>query len=187
MPEPTHWHNWFHYRNGLCMAVFLPIGYYLKKYFIVEKYGLKIGIVYCVLYCVTYLMLLLGTQYSEYIAAPGYTHYLVPNLRVVNGFLLIPAFLFYTVSGSVLIFWIAQKLERFPVFEYYGRTSLIIYCVHITFLILYTKMFSPYIPHSSLFGAGLLFFTIGIISLISSALVARIFEIKPMSFLIGKF
>ena len=71
-PEPSHWHNWFHYRNGLCMAVFLTIGYYLKKYHIVERYGLKIGVGYCILYCITYLMLLLRISGSQYLSAPNH-------------------------------------------------------------------------------------------------------------------
>ena len=26
MPDPAHYHNYFHYRNGLCMAIFIYIG-----------------------------------------------------------------------------------------------------------------------------------------------------------------
>ena len=187
VPEPSHWHNWFHYRNGLCMAVFLPIGYYLQKYSVVEKYGLKIGIGYCVLYCATYLMVLLKIPYAEYISAPNYTHYLVPNLRDVNGFLLIPSYLFYTVTGSVLVFWLSQKMRENRYLEYYGKTSLTIYCVHFTFLVMYTKLFSVLIPHDGFVGAGLLFTAIGAATLLSSAIMSWVFDKKPMRYLIGKF
>lgn len=187
MPEPSHWHNWFHYRNGLCMAVFLPIGYYSKKYQVVEKYGLKIGLAYCVLYVATYLMTLLDINGYRYLAAPNYSHYLVPNLAEVNGFLLIPSYILYTVAGSVLVFWLSQKIEKSITLEFFGRTSLTIYCVHFTFIMLYAQFLSRLLPHESIIDAGGLFFAIAITTLASSALVAWLFEKKPFIYIIGKF
>lgn len=187
MPEPTHWHNWFHYRNGLSMAIFLPIGYYLKKYQVVEKYVLKIGIIYCVLYCATYLMTLLEIPNANYIAAPSYTHYLVPHLADVNGFLLIPSYLFYTVAGSVMVFGLSQYIAKNSLLEFLGRTSLTIYCIHFTFLILFVRLLSCFIPYENLLGAGVIFFAIAITTITSSAFVAWIFEKKPLKYFIGKF
>ncbi len=187
MPEPSHWHNWFHYRNGLCMAVFLPVGYYLNKYKVVERYGLWIGILYCVVYCITFLMTLLEIPNSSYLAAPSYTHYLVPNLAEVNGFLLIPSYLFYTIAGSVMVFWLSQKIVKNGTLEFFGKTSLTIYCVHFTFLMLFVMTLSPLIPHENFIGAGCLFFAIAITTLASSALVAWLFEKRPLKYMIGKF
>ena len=186
-PEPSHWHNWFHYRNGLCMAVFLTIGSYLKKYQIVERYGIKIGIGYCVLYCITYLMLLLGVPGSQYLAAPNYTHYLDPNLNNVNGFLLIPSYLFYCTAGSIMVFRIAQKIKNSKMFEYFGRTSLIIYCVHFTFLKLSIDILSDYMSVSGIFTSGVFWGIVAIVTLTASALMAMLFERKPFNYLIGKF
>lgn len=186
-PEPSHWHNWFHYRNGLCMAVFLTIGYYLKKYQVVERYGLKIGIGYCVLYCITYLILLLGVPGSQYLAAPNYTHYLDPNLNNVNGFLLIPSYLFYCTAGSIMVFWIAQKIKSSKLFEYFGRTSLIIYCVHFTFLKLSIDILSDYMSVSGIFTSGVFWGIVAIVALTASVLMAMLFERKPFTYLIGKF
>ena len=186
-PEPSHWHNWFHYRNGLCMAVFLTIGYYLKKYQIVERYGLKIGIGYCVLYCITYLLLLLGVLGSQYLVAPNYTHYLDPNLNNVNGFLLIPSYLFYCTAGSIMVFWIAQKIKSSKLFEYFGRTSLIIYCVHFTFLKLSIDILSDYMSVSGIFTSGVFWGIVAIVTLTASVLMAMLFERKPFTYLIGKF
>lgn len=187
MPEPSHWHNWFHYRNGLCMAVFLPIGYYLKKYQVVEKYGLKIGLVYCVCYGSTYLMTLLDIDGYQYLAAPNYTHYLVPNLRDVNGFLLIPGYLFYTVTGSILVFWLSQKIGKSKVLEFYGKTSLVIYCVHFTVLKFFIGVFSSFIKYDSLLGSGCLFALLAVSTLLASCGLAKLFKKRPLSFLIGKF
>ena len=186
-PEPSHWHNWFHYRNGLCMAVFLTIGYYLKKYHIVERYGLKIGVGYCILYCITYLMLLLRISGSQYLSAPNYTHYLDPNLNSVNGLLLIPSYLFFCTAGSVMVFWISQKIKNSKLFEYFGKTSLIIYCVHFTFLKLSIDILSDYMPTSGLVSSGVFFVIVAILTLTISALVAMIFERRPFNYLIGKF
>lgn len=169
------------------MAIFLPIGYYLKKYQVIEKYGFKIGIAYCVLYCITYMMVILEIPLSNYLAAPSYTHCLVPNLSEVNGFLLIPSYLFYTTTGSILVFWISRMVNISKVLEYFGRMSLTIYCIHFTFLTLFANIFSSYIHHESLFGAGALFLTVAVFTLMASAIVAWIFERKPFSYFIGKF
>ena len=187
MPEPSHWHNYFHYRNGLCMAVFLPIGYYLKEYKVVERHGLKIGLVYCVLYCVTYLMTLLDIQGYQYLAAPSYTHYLVPNLSEVNGFMLIPSYLFYTVAGSVLVFWVSQKIVLSGFLEFLGRTSLIIYCVHFTFLKLFAMLLSSFINYEGMIRGGVFFAILAILTLLASGGIAIIFERRPFSYLTGKF
>lgn len=186
MPEPTHYHNWFHYRNGLCMTVFVTIGYLLRKYLIIEKFGLKFLAAYILLYCITFPMLYKHLPYSNYIAAPCYTHYFVPNLADCNGFIMIPSFLFYTISGSIMTFFICQKIRRWPWMEYVGRQSLVIYCVHFTFLRIYIECLSCMYT-SGFCIAALFFIVIAILTLLSSVLVAKLFEYKPFKYFIGKY
>ena len=186
-PEPTHWHNWFHYRNGLCMTVFLPIGYLLKEHKVVERYGLQIGVSYCILYCLTYLMLLLDIPSAQYFAAPGYTHFLTPNLNEVNGFILIPSYLLYTIAGSILVFWLSQKIGTCRVLEFFGKTSLLIYCLHIVVLRFFISICYRYFDTNSFIGAGSLFIVIAFLSLIICAVSAWLFDKRPLKYLAGKF
>lgn len=185
--EPSHYHNWFHYRNGLCMALFITVGSIFKSYKIVEKKGLIISILYTVFYCITFPLLLLRIPYSRYLAAPSYTHYFVPNLSDVNGFFMIPSYLFYTITGSIMIFWICQKLRQSKFLEFFGKSSLIVYCVHFSFLKLFIKLLSPYYIKDNIVGSGLFFLIIAVLTLLSSAIVAKVFEYKPFIYLVGKF
>lgn len=185
MEEPSHYHNWFHYRNGLCMTVFITIGYLLKKYQIVEKYGGKIGIIYCVTYCITYPMPHFHIPFAKYLAAPFYTHYFSPSLAEINGFLIIPSYLFYTITGSIMIFWMCQKIGKLSWMEYLGQESLIIYCVHFTFLKIYINTFS-FLQTDGLFKASFFFILIAFFSILSSTIIAKVFKYKPFQYLVGK-
>lgn len=186
-PEPSHWHNWFHYRNALCMTIYLTIGYYLKKYNIVERYGSSISITYIVLFCVTYLMVILEQPYSQYFAAPGYTHYLTPSLTKANGMFLIPAYLFYCTTGSIMTFWFCQKIRKMRVLEYLGRISIVVYCVHFAFLTVFISLLSKYIPTNSVVETGCFFAVIALLTLVGCAAAGRLIERRPFSYLIGKF
>lgn len=188
-PEPSHWHNWFHYRNGLCMTVFITLGSLLKNKKLIDRYGILITMVYCAAYLLfTFLPKYLFDPNSYiYFAAPCYTHYLSPNLSDVNGFLLIPSYLFYTTFGSMMIIWLSKKMGKNVLLEYLGRVSLVIYCVHFTILRLSAGLLSGFITTDGMLGAAAFFFIVGGITLLISAMIAWLFERRPLNYLIGKF
>ena len=189
MPEPSHWHNWFHYRNGLCMTVFIIIGAVIKKYNIVEKWGWVMAISYCILYYSSFKILrhLVRNDVLTYFQAPCYTHYLSPNLSDVNGFLIIPSFLFYAITGSMLVFCISKLIGKCSILEFIGKSSLVVYCIHFLILRLVIEFVSPYFHTDSLLSAGILFLIIAIITIIISSVVALVMNKKPLIYLIGKF
>lgn len=188
MPEPSHWHNWFHYRNGLCMTIFITIGSLLKKYNLIEKWGKVMAISYCVFYMsLKVLRHFVRNDVLTYFEAPCYTHYLDPNLSDVNGLLIIPSFLFYATTGSVLIFIISKFLGKCSILEFLGKTSLVIYCVHFVILRMVVDFVSPLFHTDSMLSAGLMFLVIAVLTVTISTGVAFVFNKKPMKYVIGKF
>lgn len=188
-PEPSHYHNWFHYRNGLCMTIFITLGYYLRKSKIlsfINHYGIWIAIGYMVIYGATRL-LYLRYNFMVYFIAPSYTHYFVPNLNNVNGFLIIPSYLFYTITGSSIVIWFSMLINHCRWLEYLGRKTLIVYCVHFSLLCFYITFLSHYMVVDSLITAMLFFVIIAVVTMTSCAVIAKIFDYKPMMWLLGKF
>ena len=124
-PDASHYNNYFHYRNGLCMVIFLWLGTIIHR--VTEKwiYALTAGFIF--LYVSTFLinwrtgLPMLGLMPMEY------TH----TCKFVS-FLQVAPYLFYAFSGSMMVIWIAKKINKQNTLEYIGKNSLVFYCMHFT-------------------------------------------------------
>lgn len=148
MPDASHYNNYFHYRNGLCMVIFLWLGTVIHK--VPEKgiYALSAGFI--LLYVCTFLinwrtdLPLLGLMPMEY------TH----TCKFVS-FLQVVPYLFYAFSGSMIAIFIAQKIKKQGVLEYIGKNSLVFYCMHFTVIqCLIPTFFKITPPHFGIYDVG---------------------------------
>lgn len=97
-----------------------------------------------------------------------------------------PLVIIISITGSFTIFQICRLIGRFPIIEYFGRNSLIIYCLHlIPFLyvvLLLSQFFKPYnIITGTIFYLVALVMETGIM-----AIIIRLFYYPPFKYCIGK-
>lgn len=112
----THYHNYFHYRNAMCLCIFLWIGDCMKRYNLIDTYAKYIG------YC--YIPLLAISHIYPKFHPISYTD--SSALTVVE----IPAYIIFAVSGTFLLIEISKMLKRNTVLTYFGRNSLVVYGLH---------------------------------------------------------
>ena len=185
MPIPSHWHNWFHYRNGLCMMVFMAVGYELKKRNWSDNSYLWCGIVYLIAYFITFVFIITNID-TPYIIPYSYTHWFISN-GISNTLTLVPAYLFYSIMGSFMVIWISKRISSFEILEKFGRQSLAIYCIHFTILQFVIIFFAQWIDTAGLITGSLYFIIVAIITIGLSLAVSSLFEKKPFNYLLGKF
>lgn len=185
MPIPSHWHNWFHYRNGLCMMIFMAIGYAIKKQNWSDNRYLWCGMVYIITYLITFV-LQISDKEILYITPHSYSHWFDSN-GVANTIFLIPSYLFYSIMGSFMVIWISKRISSFEILEKFGRQSLAIYCIHFTILQFVIIFFAQWIDTAGLITGSLYFIIVAIITIGLSLAVSSLFEKKPFNYLLGKF
>ena len=185
MPEPSHYKNFFHYRNGLCMTPFVYIGIWLNKAQISKKIMLICSCIYVCLYCVTTVGGYVGYD-IQYISPPSYTHNLILETGT-NILGLIPSFLVYCILGTILIIYLSKIINQSKLLELFGRHTLSIYCIHFVVMQLVIQETSRYLVPITSFTSFLFFFIVSILTLGMSILISIVLEHKPLSFLLGKF
>lgn len=184
MPDPAHYHNYFHYRNGLCMAIFIYIGYCIKR--TMNSKILLMSSVICVAYYACIVGLHLFSHSIPYIEAPDYTHTLAIN-KGLNAFGLIIPYLFFSFTGSCLVIYISLKIKGCHFLEEFGKHSLVIYCIHIEILMFLVKILSIFWIPNSYFMSFLYFIIIAIASTFISLYISRQFYKGKLRYLIGKY
>ncbi len=185
VPEPSHYHNYFHYRNGLSMMVFMYIGYILKDIKIKDSTLLKAGALYVATYCVSFVLLYFDIN-IHYFAPPSYSHNLVMG-EGIWALGLVPAYIFYCTTGSLLIIWISKKIGKNCWIESLGQQTLVIYCVHFTILKALINVFGKLLNPESIPMCGIYFILTAFCTILFSYFVSLLFKYKPMNYCIGKF
>lgn len=184
MPIPSHWHNWFHYRNGLCMMIFMAVGYAIKILRVSDRSFLWSGTIYFALYFMTFVLRVTDNE-IVYITPHSYSHWFDSN-GVSHTIFLIPAYLFYSIMGSFMVIWISKRISSFEILEKLGRQSLAIYCIHFTILKFVIRFFAQWIDTVGLMTGSLYFIIVAITTIGLSLAVSSLFEKRPFSFLLGK-
>lgn len=172
--DPAHYNNHLHYRNALCMMIFIWIGEYMKNHKEnLKKYIAPVSIAYIVLLVATHLI---GTA-----CVPPYTH----STNII--WRRVPLYLFYATSGSICILWIAQKINANKVLEYLGKGSLVVYMTHFGYLRLCSKVLPMVLdPYGMASGLAFYIATFVLTALLSAATI-WVFNHKYLKVLIGKF
>lgn len=183
--NPYHVNNYLHYKDFLCMAVFLWVGDYMKRRDIIKR--IKWWGYFCII-----IVYLLGHGFRAYGKINGFE---IPELTPVilshGGNIVsisqIPAYLFYVIMGCLSCFGIVKSIKECKFFEYYGKNSLIVYSIHFFLLTTYISLLSQIIIPDCLFKAVLFTFIVLILTLVSCVPVVKALSYKPLSYLIGKF
>lgn len=173
--DPAHWNNFFHYRNAMCMAIFLWIGDCIKRYKkTVEPYFKYITLLY-ILSCASLLFVLHRTY-----LLPVYTH---STSMPVKYF---PLYLFFATSGSITIIWISKILNRNRILEYFGRGSVIVYIMHFYFLTIVIKQLSKLIYPTNFATSATFFILSFVLTSIACAAMIWLMQKPYLRKLIGK-
>lgn len=172
--DAAHFNNHLHYRNALCMMIFIWIGDFLKNHrAMLQKNQAGISL--------AYIIFVAGSHVIGKACAPSYTH----STTIL--FHQIPLYLFYATTGSICIWWISQKISKNAILEYLGKGSLVVYLVHFTFLRLFTKYLSFIIVPSGIFSSFLFYICIFVLTVSFCAVTIWVFNYKILKILIGKF
>ena len=169
---PSHWNNHLHYRNAMCMVIFLWMGDWLK----VNKGKVERFYVYAVLFYMA--AIIAGLLTGHYV--PSYTH----DSDVT--FMRLPLYLYYAMFGSISIVLISMKIDNSKVLEYYGRGSLVAYMSQFFFLSVSIRILSRYIFVNNLLSAAYFTIMVFVIVSISCAAMIWIFQLPYLRKLIGK-
>ena len=183
--KPYHAYNFLHFKDFLCMTIFLWVGDYLKRKNLLEK--LLKGKYYASILS----LFLLGNAFKMFskiygFELPALTPVILSHGGNITSIIQIPAFLFYTITGSLSCFGIARLINNSIILEYFGKNSLVVYCIHFLFLDIYIKLISVFLLPSGFFNALIFTLIVLLMTLISCIPVIKLLQYKPFSFIIGK-
>lgn len=178
--EPSHYNNYFHYRNGLCMMIFLWIGTFFRK--LRNQHLLIAGIVFLICYITTFLINWLTDFPIQYLLPTGFSHGVD-----FHSYWQIPSYMFYAFTGSAMVILAARWINENRVLEYIGKNSIVFYCIHFSFLQLFIPIFEKYVGFSSLLSCIIFMILVTLSSLLASAGVTEVLRIKPFKYLLGRF
>lgn len=180
-----HYYNYLHYKDTLCMAFFLWFGNYCRRNNLMEYIRGKYLIAIVSLYALGHLVRL-------FFRMKGLDELLIAPVVISHGGnaispLQIPAYLFFVILGSLSCFGIMILINRCRPLEYFGRNSLVIYCMHFIFLGIAVKIVNQIIPPVSILSAVLFIVCSLVFVLMCCSAVILLTKYKPFNYLIGKF
>ncbi|AGB29488.1 acetyltransferase, fucose-4-O-acetylase [Prevotella dentalis DSM 3688] len=171
--DPAHFHNYFHYRNAMCLAIFLWIGDCMKRHTWMKGHARGIG------FC--YIPLILVSKFFPKIHPVAYTD--SSALTIAE----IPAYILFSVSGTLLLVELAVYLKRAGIVAYMGRNSLVVYCVHFLIMQCVAVLLSGLVTPE---GKTLSMLYFGIFLLLCwscTAGCAFVFKKYPLNYCVGKW
>lgn len=160
-------------QHAFIFAIFIYCGEYLKtKTIILEK--LSVCVLPYVLYIICY------SFFSNKL--PSITEGV--DLEMWQ----LPLFLISAILGTLFILYICNKIKSSYVLEYLGRNSLVIYCLHFTFMSIFYITFSESINDSLEFGKSVVsLITMFMFIVTSCMLLTWFFNLKYLRWILGKF
>ena len=185
--SPSHFHNYFHYRNALAMCIFVWLGDMFRggvKLSLLRNASVVFLVISIVSFVLIYAKLPLPQIIEAIILPVQYTH--ESNL---NSLLSIPSYLIYAVTGTAFVFYIAILISNMNcrMIEYFGRNSIVVYCLHFTFLQFIIRGLYGLIVPSSVFLAILFFLLCLALTVLLCGISIWFFNLKYVRCLIGKW
>lgn len=171
-PRPFHYLNHFHFKNGLCMGIFLWIGIIARKYQLIRYSG-----------CVSVMFLL---SYAIYKYIP-YLHPIVFTHETSMGIYDIPNFLFFATSGSFFVMFLSLIIKENRILEYVGRNSVIVYGVQFAMIKISVSLTSSVYLLQEGLSTYLYYIIVSIESIVLSCLCIHLFMKTRLRYLIGRF
>lgn len=173
---PSHYANWFHYRNGLAMGLFLWVGHFVKKRNLLNSFIWVGATIYLILIVFS---LLSGSFFCDKL--PVYTHW--ANFGINR----VPEYIIYATTGSACILLLSHFIGKCGFLEYCGRNSGIIYGVQFGVLKIVSVFCKRWLLVTGYQQAIIWYLIVGVSSVAISVLLCKVFEIKWLRPLAGKF
>ena len=171
--DPAHYHNFFHYRNAMCLAIFLWIGNMAKRYPQLMEYTKYLGW--------GYIPLLVISKFIPQFHGVGYTDTTTLTL------LQIPQYILFATLGTCLIIEISKWMGENQHIEFVGRNSLAIYGFHFLVMQCVAVALSwVFVPEGKVMSLCFYMLYLIVVLLITS-LMAKFMTYRPMNYLMGKF
>lgn len=172
-----HSFNYFHWHNALSMLPFLWCGVMFRKYCLFFKLKrwrlLSISISYIVI--VTYL-------YFSNRLIPYYTHFPHYTYKYV------PLYLWLAFSGTIMVLQLSKAITPNKYLTYLGQNTIIVYGMHFTILTIVIIMLKVVgLSIYSFYSAIIFYVTTGIVTLFIVFNLCRLFQYRPLNYLIGRF
>lgn len=122
--DPT---NYFCYKHCLVSLFFVYLGTEVKRIGLLEKTCLLYGaIAFIIIQIIGYLIKQPFPMFTWWI---GIQHKYIP------------VFIILALLGTCFILWISKKIKKNMVLEYFGKNSLIVYCLHMPFVHFFYSIF----------------------------------------------
>ena len=177
---PSHYHNYLHYRNAMCMMFFLWVGHSCREIFDKNKLLLVGSICFIVGCSISFIMNHFGFSTKLYGPVP-YTH-----TTDIQSLAQIPAYLLYSVSGTCFIVLLSKSVSlRF--LTYIGKNSLTYYCMHFILMTIVISVIHKWLDPISYTAAIAYFVCVFVLTVILCSMTSQILNKKPINVLLGKF
>lgn len=167
-------HDYFDFRKGLIATFFVAFGQMLRNSKVFQTLLRKGWFVYP-------LVMLSCYAFHYQWSLP------LQDASIKVSLLQIPLFLALTVLGSVTTLTLANNVKKLPAIEFFGRNSIIVYCLHFPYLCMIAKQLLFRSTPSNYFEGGVIFCLTFILELIILTIIINLLNIYPLSILIGKY
>lgn len=167
-------HDYFDIRKGLIATFFVAWGQMLRNNTAIADFLRKGWLIYP-------LVMLAFYAFHYQWSLP------LQDASVKVSLAQIPLFLTLTILGSATTLTLARKTPKNPFFEFFGRNSIIVYCLHFPYMYMILRQLLIWIVPSDYFVGGVMFCLTFILELIILSLIIKLLNIYPLSILIGKY
>lgn len=162
--------DFWHIPHAFGLLCYLHIGVVLRSYSFK-----RCGVFFCI---ISSIMLSIVVEFFF-----GGVPYITQNFHV--NFIQMPVFLFLATTGSIALIGVSALIQENRVLEYFGKKSLIFYCLHISIIRLLCKIFSSFL--STDFHICFVFIGIYVLTILLCSLFSYCFSLKYLKWSIGKF
>lgn len=177
-----HYQNWLHYRDFLCMAIFVWVGNLLKRKSWLTK---KICMVALILYAILWLVYLSARKL--HLECDFITPIVLSHGCNLQSLFQVPAYILFVLSGSLACFRMCMMIKENVIFEYLGRNSIVIYCTHFLFISIAVHVLQLLIEPDTIVNALLYASATFCFTLLMCFCSINIFSRIPYCYALGKF
>lgn len=163
-------------RQGLTSCLFVVAGMSLRKNSNIYNYLIKYSwCLYIIIFAIIYAL-------NQEFRIP-----IIDGLFRKFPLYKVPLVIIISVTGSFTVFQISRLIGRFSIVEYFGRNSLIIYCLHVipfqSIVILLSHIFRPYNIIT-----GTIFYLVALMLEMSvMVIIIKIFNYPPLKYCMGRW
>lgn len=165
--------------NFLCVRQSFGAVFFVVLGYVVKKYSERLDRRKKVYFWIYPILLLLCVCF--HINIPTYTAGINVHLKSI------PLFLVISISGTYTMLHLCKLIEKNSFFEYFGRNSLIVYCMHFIPLQYLMQNLFLLISPISLVQRVFYILVLYVSEILVCVILIEIFKYKPFRWIIGKY